>query len=58
MYFSNTVIVSSIVSLVLSANHAPVIVVDFDLTFDVICGGVTVAGRDICNAVAWGISLN
>jgi len=58
MYFSKTVVVSSLVSLALAADHVPVTIMNLDPTFDVVCGGVTVAGRDIFNAVAWGMSLN
>lgn len=58
MYFSKTAIVSSLVSLALAADHVPVTIVNFDPDFDIKCGGVTVAGRDIYNAVAWGMSLN
>jgi len=58
MYFSKTAVLSSLVSLALAADHVPVTILNFDPDFDIKCGGVTVAGRDVYNAVAWGMSLN
>jgi hypothetical protein len=58
MYFSKTVVVSSLVSLALAADHQPVTIEDFDPSYDVKCGSVTVKGRDIYNSIAWGMSLN
>lgn len=58
MHFSKTVVVSSLASLALAADHVPVTLENFDPDFDIKCDGVTVAGRDIYNAVAWGMSLN
>lgn len=58
MYFSKTFAVSCAFSLALAADHVPVTIENFDPGFDLICGGTTVAGRDVYNAVAWGMSLN
>lgn len=58
MKFSQTAVVSFLASLALAADHVPVTIENFDPDFDIKCNGVKVAGRDIYNAVAWGMSLN
>jgi hypothetical protein len=58
MHFSKTFAISCAFSLALAANHIPVTIENLDPGFDLVCGGTTVAGRDVFNAVAWGMSLN
>jgi uncharacterized circularly permuted ATP-grasp superfamily protein len=53
-----TLAILSLLSLALAADHVPVTIVNLDPDFDIKCAGVKVAGRDIYNAVAWGMSLN
>jgi hypothetical protein len=58
MYFSKTFAISFAFSLALAADHVPVTIENLDPGFNVVCGGTTVAGRDVYNSVAWGMSLN
>jgi hypothetical protein len=58
MQSSKTVAVFSLVSLALATERRPVTIENLDPDFDVICAGVHVAGRDIYNAVKWGMDLN
>ncbi|KAF2151635.1 hypothetical protein K461DRAFT_321835 [Myriangium duriaei CBS 260.36] len=58
MHASSTLAASLLFSLALAADHVPVTIKNFDPGFDVNCGSTTVVGRDIYNAVAWGMSLN
>jgi len=52
MYFSKTFAISCAFSLALAADHVPVTIENFDPDFDLKCGGTTIAGRDVYNAVA------
>lgn len=58
MYASKQFVASLLFSLAFAADHVPVTIQNLDPDFDVNCGSTTVAGRDIYNAVAWGMSLN
>lgn len=58
MYASKAFAATLLLSLALAAEHVPVTIENLDPTFDVKCGNTTVVGRDIYNAVAWGMSLN
>jgi hypothetical protein len=52
MYFSETLVVSSLVSLTLATSHVPVTIDGLDAEYDIKCGSVTVKGRDVYNSVA------
>jgi hypothetical protein len=58
MYGITALAATLLYSLALAADHVPVTIENLDPSFDVNCGSTTVAGRDIYNAVAWGMSLN
>lgn len=58
MYGWKALAASFLCAAALAADHVPVTIENLDPTFDVICGSTTVVGRDIYNAVAWGMSLN
>jgi hypothetical protein len=52
MHFSETLVVSSLVSLALAVGHVPVTIDGLDAEYDIKCGSVTVKGRDVYNSVA------
>jgi hypothetical protein len=58
MHFSKTFAIPCAFSLALAADHVPVTIENFDRTFNLKCGGKTVSGGDVYNAVAYGMSLN